>query len=600
MGRWKTTVWSLTIVVFVGITAYSIAPGAGASPHSPQQIGLVGLAGLKASAVSRGYLNNSSSSTLAGIPVATGDAVYVSVCVGTSATVSSVSDSESRSLKLEQDTKNQSGGTVSSQYSYVASDVAQSAAFTVSVRLSYASKATVFAVDVSGVNAASPVDVVGPGNSSISVKNVPFSDSVVTTKASDLAILAVCSQASSALSAARASTLLDQGTANQHGYSVSGAVLALSVPTAGRTSVSAQSSTKATVEADAIAFASGSTAGSHPIQHVVFIVMENAQISQVWQYGPYERYLASAYGNESAYYAPCHPSSGNYLAMIAAVTNQCGTDSFIKTYTNTTLGDTLSARGFTWANYAESLSQVGGSSGACKNPNSNAGDFVQRHVPFLHFSNVTSNLSSCKTHILDSSVFNGSVANGTMLNFSFYSPNLCDDTHSDCTLGTNDTAQVRIAQGEKWLRGFLAPMLNGTGIFSSAASRNDINHTLFVLVRDEAGSYPTSVQNAGYQVRGVKATNNTQYCALPVHATYGGNVNDTVCGGNTYLTLISPYSKGLHLTVDCSAYSLAAMVEWLFNLTSLGNTGHYDSNYLTSNPGFPNLSGLFSFAKNGY
>lgn len=597
IGTAGFTVIALLMTALPISTLSSPSPGdAGSdtalSPLAPPEI----------TAASRNYVNGAAQVTTSGVPVGAGDAVYVSVCIGTSAKVISASDSQSVPLAPQQLTVNPPGGTVSSQYTYVAANVQSSPSFTVSIGLSTSTKAMVFVLAISGVRSEAPIDAVGAGHAAAEKKNVAFSDTVTTSTSDDLGVLAVCSAKSDTLSGAGGSTVLSQGTATKNGWFVTGGVLSQLLPSSGSHALSASASGTATTEADALAFAPAGTdeePGDHPIQHVVFIVLENEQISQVWKYGPYERYLAATYGNDSAYYATC-TTTANYFAMVAGVTNQCGTDLYLHGWANTTLGDLLSARGLTWANYAESLSNVGGSVGACQHPARNSGDFVNRHVPYLHFANVTRDLSYCTSHILDASAFTAAVASGNMLNYSFYSANMCNDGHEDCTAGAPNTAAVRMAQVETWLKGFLEPMLNGTGPYSSPASRAAIAHTAFFIVYDRAGHVPRSLMDAGYRVPNVAVTNNTQYCAVPSHETGGGSVTNTVCGGNVYMTIVSPYSKGLHVNTLSAHYSLPATVEWLFGLPPLHNVGNYDSAYRTTSPGFPVLAGLFSFDDNGY
>ena len=484
----------------------------------------------------------------------------------------------------------------------MAANVQPSPSFTVSISLSTSTKAMVFVLAITGVRSEAPIDAVGAGHAAAEKKNVPFSDTVTTSTPNDLGVLAVGSSKSDTLNGAGGSTLLTQGTATKMGGYVTGGVLGQVLPSAGSHALSGTASGTATMEADALAFAPASAEEEpvdHPIQHVVFIVLENEQISQVWKYGPYERYLAATYGNDTAYYSTC-TTTANYFAMVATVTNQCGTDLYFNGWTNTTLGDLLSAHGLTWANYAESLSNVGGSVGACEHPKSNLGDYVNRHVPYLHIANVTRNLSYCTSHILDASAFNASVASANMLHYSFYSPNMCSDGHEDCTAGAPNTAAVRMAPVEAWLKGFLEPMMNGTGPYSSPASRAGIAHTAFVIVCDRAGHVPSSLTDAGYHVPNVAVTNHTQYCAVPSHETGGGSMTNTVCGGDVYMTIVSPFSEGLPVNTLSSHYSPAATVEWLFGLPPLHNVGDYDSAYRTTSPGLPVLSGLFSFDDNGY
>jgi hypothetical protein len=320
-----------------------------------------------------------------------------------------------------------------------------------------------------------------------------------------------------------------------------------------------------------------STNTTHPIQHVVVIVLENELRSEVFAHAPYERYLASTFGNATGQFAACHPSAPNYLDMVAAVTNQCGSDAW-SNYTNSTLGNLLVAKGFTWANYAEDLPL-----NACSTPGkATSGAFATRHVPFLFFASVTGRPKYCAKHILPSNRFNDSMAAGSPLNFSFYSPNLCDDGHDGC--GGNTTNAQLTSQADHWLRDFLAPILNHTGAYSSSAEQAAVNHTAFLITWDEGlGNY------GGFAVKGIAGGENYAWCQSQ------GAVGQAVCGGHVFLTVVSPYSHARRFKSHDSNPDIATTVEWLFGLKKLNNPGNYDTGGL-----FPPLKGLFSFASNNY
>jgi acid phosphatase len=320
-------------------------------------------------------------------------------------------------------------------------------------------------------------------------------------------------------------------------------------------------------------------AGNHTtpyIKHVVVIVLENEVLANVWGHGLYERYLAATYGNATNYYAACHPSAPNYLAMIFAVTSQCGSDAW-QNDTNTTIGDLLGAAGYSWAQYAENLS-----ANACSSPGgATKGLFAVKHVPFLYSAAVLQNQTFCKKHILPATSFGNSVARGQLPNYSFYTPNLCDDGHNGC--GGNKTGAQETAQADAWLHGFLSPILNHTGRFNTSREQHLVQHTLFIVTWDEGlGS------NAGYAVSGVGQYENAKWCAA--HNASG----KAVCGGHIYTAFVSPYSLGRTFTTNDSSYGLVRTVEWLFHLPFLHNAGGIDSN-----AGFPVMKSLFSFTKNG-
>jgi len=317
---------------------------------------------------------------------------------------------------------------------------------------------------------------------------------------------------------------------------------------------------------------------THSIQHVVVIVLENEGLKSVWAYAPYENYLVSTYGNATQDFAACHPSAPNYLAMISTETNQCGSDNW-NNYTNRTLGNLLQADGFSWANYAESLP-----ANACSAPGSAThGSFATRHVPFLFMANVLAKPSYCRSHVLDSSVFNSSLANGSLRNFSFYTPNLCDDGHTGC--GGNVTTAQLTQQGDSWLRDFLSPILNHTGRYSSPREQAVINHTAFIITFDEG----SSTSYLGYAVKGIASGEDYGWCQSQ------GSTGDAVCGGHIYLAIVSPFSVHLRFTGQSSQASIVTTVEWLFGLGKLRNPGNYDAGGK-----FPPMKSLFSFGSNGY
>jgi hypothetical protein len=311
------------------------------------------------------------------------------------------------------------------------------------------------------------------------------------------------------------------------------------------------------------------------IRHVVIIVLENQGITSVWGHAPYERYLAGTYGNATNFYAACHPSAPNYLAMIAAVTNQCGTDAW-KNTTNTTVGDLLDAAGGSYAQYAENLP-----SAACPHPASVTSlIFATRHTPFLYFRDVLKNQTFCRQHVMSSANFNASVVNGTLPNLSFYTPNLCDDGHTGC--GKNTTGAQLTAQADAWLHDFLAPMLNHTGRDNTPAERLLMKHTLFIITWDEG------TNNSGYSIPLDTSFNTYTWCQA------NGGTGLAVCGGHVYLVFVSPYSMHTTFTADVSDYSIARTIEWLFHLPHLKNVGAFDARNA-----FPAMTTLFTFPSNG-
>ncbi|HEV2165439.1 MAG TPA: alkaline phosphatase family protein [Thermoplasmata archaeon] len=285
------------------------------------------------------------------------------------------------------------------------------------------------------------------------------------------------------------------------------------------------------------------------IQHVVVVVLENREVNEVWAVAPYQRYLQATYGNATAYYALCHGSPPNYLAMTSGRQEYCGSN--VGGSVNVTnLPDVIERGGYTWAGYFESMPS------ACY-PYSK-GFYLAWHNPFISYTDIITNPVRCGDNVLPSSRFNASVANGSLPTVSFYVPNALDDC---------DNSSLILC--DQWLQGFLSPILNST----ASATQALVAHTAFFVVYDEGDT------DAGFASSIV-----TPYC---LNAT-GKALS--VCGGHIYLTVVSPYSLKTTYTSHASSYDLVSTIEWLFGLPS---DGGYDGS-----ADFPPMTTLFTFSSN--
>jgi Phosphoesterase family/Carboxypeptidase regulatory-like domain len=260
--------------------------------------------------------------------------------------------------------------------------------------------------------------------------------------------------------------------------------------------------------------ASPSAAGfPTPIQHVFTIVLENAGLSEVLSDGTYLDTLYTSYAGASNYYAVCHPSAPNYLAMTSGELLQCGTDN-VNSYSVGNIASLVSSAGETWTAYMESMPT------ACDTHwyPSTHGLYKPGHDPFVYYSDLTEGGSSsaCESHVLPLSSFNPA---DTPANYTFITPNMLNDGHN-----------TSVAYASNWLSTYLPPLLAEPW----AAS------TVFFIVYDEGAASDSS----GY---------------------------DGLDGGHTYLAAVSPYTLGSGLyTADASPYSLLTTTEWLLGLTSMG------------------------------
>ena len=279
-----------------------------------------------------------------------------------------------------------------------------------------------------------------------------------------------------------------------------------------------------------------------PIKHVFLILMENEQTSNIYGTVPYQTKLANTYAwggdantnpDHVGYYAVCHPSAPNYLALTSGQPLQCGSDGYAQ-YDANNLGNLLDTAGESWVAWEESANVP------CQEYNS--GNYAVRHNPFPYYSDLEPNVTggACDTHVLPiANLTNDYPYRTTPPAFTYIAPNLLDDAHN-----TNAT------YGDNWLSGFI-PKLTAQSWFSSS---------VIFITYDEA------------------------YTAAGAENFSGPG---ELYGGPVYTVAISPYSVGMGaVAYNTSHYDLLTTIEWLLGLPGTG-TGN------DSTLGFPMIPQLF-------
>jgi hypothetical protein len=263
---------------------------------------------------------------------------------------------------------------------------------------------------------------------------------------------------------------------------------------------------------------------SSPITHVIIIIMENEEYGSVIgsTSAPYENELASRYAVAGEYFGVTHPSLPNYLAIIAGstfnVTSDCFPSQCSVPHNVSTIVSLLDAHHLSWREYAESMPIN------CSQSESADGLYLPKHDPFVYFDSITGDNGTgtpstyCESHVVSLDQFWIDLQAGDLPNYSFITPNMCDDAHS-CSLST----------GDHWLS-TVVPRITNSSSFASTA--------LFI-VYDEG-------------------TTNSSATGAPG-------------GGKVLCMLVSPYAKQGYLSnVPYSHYSLLATVEAIFRVGSLG------------------------------
>lgn len=195
--------------------------------------------------------------------------------------------------------------------------------------------------------------------------------------------------------------------------------------------------------------ASGSISSVPNFQHIVLIIFENKGFETVIGNPLLPKFneLAQEYTLLTEYYAVRHPSLPNYLALIGGDTFSISTDCIDCFIDAPSLPELIEESGRTWKTYQEDMPE------ACFV--GDQGQYAQRHNPFIYFDGVRLNQDRCKQSVVPLTELNKDIDAGSLPNFLFITPNLCNDSH-DCPLDVADA----------WLTDMMAmltPALDKTG-----------------------------------------------------------------------------------------------------------------------------------------
>jgi phospholipase C len=187
----------------------------------------------------------------------------------------------------------------------------------------------------------------------------------------------------------------------------------------------------------------GTTAGPTPSEssppprapeHIVVIMEENKPSDTVLNgdEAPFLNSLASTYAVATEYTAITNPSLPNYIALTSGTTADISTDCLpaeCGSLDAPSIADRVESSGRDWRIYGE------GMPAPCST--SNSGRYAVKHIPFVYFRNVVGDPSSCARHVVPYTQLAGDLADGTLPDLVFLTPDLCNDMH-DCAIATGD------------------------------------------------------------------------------------------------------------------------------------------------------------------
>jgi hypothetical protein len=322
-----------------------------------------------------------------------------------------------------------------------------------------------------------------------------------------------------------------------------------------------------------------------PIKHVWVIVLENESPTASFGSGSPAPYLAQTLTSEGAYlpnyFGIGHESLANYIAMISGQPPNPSTQSGCPPqYTDVspatlvsygaaagigcvypaavqTIGSQLAGAGLTWKAYEEDMgndpTRDGGTT--CAHPTPGQTDlatptsatamdgYVTSHDPFVYFHSIIDQ-ASCATSVVPLSALSGDLASAsTTPNYSFITPNVCDDGGLPGGCPNGDTGGL--AQANTFLQTWVPQILNSPAYQQSG---------LLLITFDE--SVDSDSGACCGEIPGPAS-------ALPGRGGPGG--------GTVGAVLLSPFiAPGTVSETDYNHYTMLGSIEDLFGLPHLG------------------------------
>jgi hypothetical protein len=342
----------------------------------------------------------------------------------------------------------------------------------------------------------------------------------------------------------------------------------------------------------------GTLTGLHRIRHVFVIMLENKDYKT--SFGGTDAWFSKTLPHMgtllSRYYGTAHHSAGNYIGLVSGQPPTPDTQSDCQTFSNfpaasklsggiqggngcvypsnvKTIGNQLTSAHFTWKAYEQDMGNIPTrEAAACGHPVVGAADhteqatkgdgYAARHDPFVYFHSVIDQKASCGQHVValgspTGAMPKGAVAGETGLatdlkslkttpNFSFITPNLCQDGHDYPCVNQTSKSSV-FADMESFLKTWI-PKITG-----SAAYRQD---GLLMITFDESeGTFTDSTACCNEQ---------------PGPAASQPGINGPG-GGRVGAVLMSPFiTPGTVSTTPYNHYSALATFETIFGLPRLG------------------------------
>jgi acid phosphatase len=232
---------------------------------------------------------------------------------------------------------------------------------------------------------------------------------------------------------------------------------------------------------DPIAVASAGTVRTPRPDHVIVVVFENKDRTQILSRAPYLTQLAGRSALLTGSHALTHPSQPNYYALFSGSTQGITDDSCVRLmHGRANLGQQVADAGLRFTAYSEGLPAAGYR--GC-----HTGRYAAKHNPWVAFDNVPA--SANQPYTAWPSDFR------RLPTVGFVIPDLCHDMH-DCP----------VADGDRWARTHLDPYAqwatNHNSLLIVTFDENDgrPGNQIFTVIAGahvRPGRYPTPVTHYG-------------------------------------------------------------------------------------------------------
>ncbi len=290
-----------------------------------------------------------------------------------------------------------------------------------------------------------------------------------------------------------------------------------------------------------------SASGSVPVfNHIFQITLENTSIGHILgdtTDAPYMNSLVNQGGLAQQFYAWMHPSLPNYFTLTAGstlgISNDCGSTQADCPQNARSIVQNIESSGRSWKAYFESLPPGNSDCGYTR-----TWPYTPHYNPFAYYSQIKSS-GECN-HVVPYSNFASDLNSGSLANYIWISPSLCNDGHlytsssGTCPNGVPSTYPPAVHNTDVWLS------QNIPQILQSQAYQNN---GLLIITYDE-GDDDTTIDSSG--------------CC-------GG-----ASGGHIFTLLLSPLiHPGTVSNTSETSYNLLKTIETSWSLPSLANEASY-------------------------